>query len=65
MLLSRAQAMCEEVGITVPAWVHDVEDEAMSMARVQVDETAFADAWGQGRTLTVDEAVALAVDALD
>jgi len=60
-LLSRAQAMCEEVGITLPAWVHGVEDEAMSKARAQLDEAAFAEAWGQGRTMTVDEAVALAV----
>jgi hypothetical protein len=32
---------------------------------MQLDEADFAEAWGQGRALTVDEAVALAVDSLD
>ena len=55
--------MCEEVGITVPAWVHAIENEAMSKVRARLDEAVFAEVWGQGRTLTVDEAVALAVDS--
>ena len=33
--------------------------------RAQLDEADFAEAWEQGRALTADEAVALALDALD
>jgi len=33
--------------------------------RSLLDEAVFAEAWEQGRALTVDEAVALALDSLD
>jgi hypothetical protein len=48
-----------------PALVIAWNEEAMSRVRAQLDEAAFADAWEQGRPLTVDEAVALALDAVD
>jgi predicted ATPase len=64
-LLSRGQTMREELGLTHPAWVHAIEDEAMTRTRSQLDEEAFAEAWGRGRTMTVDEAVAIAVGPLD
>jgi hypothetical protein len=39
--------------------------KALTAIRHQPDEAAFADAWEEGRTLTAEEAVALARDALD
>ena len=39
-----------------------ITDQALSAIRAQLDEAAFADAWEQGRTLTADEAVALALE---
>jgi predicted ATPase len=62
-LLSRSETMREELGITHPAWVNAMKDEAMSRARAQLDEAEFAVAWEQGRTVTVDEAVALALNS--
>ena len=40
-------------------------DKALTAIGHQLDEAAFAAAWEQGRSLTADEAVALALDALD
>ena len=36
-------------------------DEALTLIREELDETAFADAYEEGRTLTADDAVALAL----
>ncbi len=41
-----------------------VDEKTLSSIHAQVDEAAFAEAWEQGRTLTADEAVALALDSL-
>lgn len=46
-------------------WLTRITDEALSAIRTQLDEAAFAVAWEQGRTLTADEAVALALESLD
>ena len=40
-------------------------EKALTAIRHQLDEAAFADAWEQGRSLTADEAVALALESLD
>jgi predicted ATPase len=64
-LLSRSEAMREELGVSHPAWVNAMKDEAMSRARARLDEVEFAEAWEQGRTVTVDEAVALALNSPD
>ncbi len=36
-------------------------DEATGLIREQLDEAAFTEAWEEGRKLTVDQAVALAL----
>jgi len=59
-LLSRSVALCGEIGATYDA---PTVDDARTTIRSKLDETAFAEAWEQGRDLTVDEAVALALDA--
>ena len=45
-------------------WVSRMNEETLTSVRTQLGEPAFADAWEQGRRLTGDEAVALALDAL-
>jgi predicted ATPase/DNA-binding CsgD family transcriptional regulator len=40
-------------------------DRARGAIREHLDDAAFDEAWEQGRSLTVDEAVALALDAMD
>jgi hypothetical protein len=38
--------------------------ETLARARVQLDDAAFAEAWEVGRTLTIDEGIAVALDAI-
>jgi hypothetical protein len=63
-LITCYEAMCEEMGASVP-WVARLNAETLATIRTQLDEDAVAEAWEQGRTLTADEAVALALDALE
>ena len=46
-------------------WLTSMNDETLPKIRSQLDEAAFAEAWEQGRRLTVDKAVALALDSLE
>jgi len=43
-------------------WVTSRNDETLTHIHTQLDEDAFAKAWEEGRNLTTDEAVALALD---
>ena len=63
-LLSSAEALHEEIGGTMP-WVARMTEEALATIRTQLDEVALAEAWERGQKLTADEAVSLALDALD
>ena len=63
-LLSCSERLCEEMGAHV-LWVARMNEKTLTIIRTQLDEAAFAEAWEQGRTLTADEAVALALDALE
>jgi ATP/maltotriose-dependent transcriptional regulator MalT len=62
-LLSCSEVLREEVGGS-EAWVARMNEETLAAIRAQLDDAAFAEAWEQGRTLTADEAVALALDCL-
>jgi predicted ATPase len=63
-LVACANALWEEIGAH-PTWVARMNEETQATARAQLDDGAFAEAWEQGRKLTADEAVALALDALE
>jgi hypothetical protein len=54
----------EEMGSTPMGWLKRGNDEAVTRIRKDLDETAFAEAYEQGRVLTADDAVALALDEL-
>jgi predicted ATPase/class 3 adenylate cyclase len=60
---SSADALCEEVGMSLHSWDPAFIDEMLSTIRAQLDTATFDEAWERGRTLTVDEAVALALDS--
>jgi predicted ATPase len=60
-LVSLHEAMYDELGLAPMSWVVKILDEGISRARTQLDEAAFAEAWDEGRKLTSDEAVALAL----
>jgi tetratricopeptide (TPR) repeat protein len=64
LLLARAEVLQEEVGIS-PVWLEKVNDETLATLHTKLDEAAFAEAWKQGRGLTLDEAVAVALGDAD
>lgn len=63
-LLACFEALSEEIGGSHP-WVTRMNDETLPIIRAALDAAEFAEAWEQGRRLTADEAIALALDALD
>jgi predicted ATPase len=61
-LLSRSEALREDLGITHPGWILRMWEDAMSRTQGQLDDATFVEAWDEGRKLTSDEAVALALE---
>jgi tetratricopeptide (TPR) repeat protein len=64
-LLALADAIHEELGWTYEQWFEAIREEAMAAAQADLDSAAFSEAWAEGRGLTADEAVAVALDAID
>ena len=64
LLLSCFEGLREQVGVS-EAWVTRMNERTLAAIRAQLDEAAFAEAWEQGRGLTVDEAVAVALVSLE
>lgn len=58
------EALLEEVG-SHSGWIQRMNEETIRTIRAQLDEAAFAEAWEEGRKLTADEAVALALESLE
>ena len=63
-LLSCFEAQREQIGVS-EAWVARINEQTLAAIRARLDESAFAEAWEQGRALTIDEAVALALESLE
>jgi predicted ATPase/DNA-binding SARP family transcriptional activator len=62
-----ARVVASSVALFVETGARDISsvtEKTLTAIRDQLDEAAFADAWEQGRALTADEAVALALDLL-
>jgi predicted ATPase/class 3 adenylate cyclase len=64
-LLSRADRLREEVGAAFDARVATMNQKTLSRSRADLGEAGFAAAWERGGTLTVDDAVELALSSLD
>jgi len=62
-VLSSSEVLLQDLGAR-RSWVSNMNDETLTAIRAQLDEAAIAEAWEQGRTLTLDEAVALALESL-
>jgi tetratricopeptide (TPR) repeat protein len=60
-LLSSSEALREQIGSAAVPSVAKMNERTLTAIRSQVDDSAFAEAWEQGRALTIDEAVALAL----
>jgi predicted ATPase len=61
-LLASFESLGEEVGIR-RSGVAAMNETTLATVRTQLDDAAVAEAWQQGRKLTVGEAVALALDS--
>ena len=62
-LLSASLHLHEELGMQVPLYQEQRNKVTLALTRAALAEPAFAEAWEQGRALTLDEAVALALTA--
>jgi tetratricopeptide (TPR) repeat protein len=62
-ILSAAGALLDEIGVPPGAYEVDLNEETLAIIRRTLDEAAFVAAWEEGRKLTVDDAVALAIDS--
>ena len=63
-VLSSSTVLFEAIGASPPSLTKKNE-KTLAVIRTQLDEGAFAEAWEQGRALTPDDAVTLALDSLD
>ncbi len=63
LLLSRSRLALDEIDSPTPPWVAKENDETLAAIHAGLDETAFGEAWEEGLKLTIDEAVALALDS--
>ncbi len=61
--MSCSEALRREVGES-EAWLNALNQETLKVVRAKMDESAFARAREDGRTLTAEEAVAMALDSL-
>src|SRR6185436_12100257 len=68
-LLSVCESLDREIGHSLPyayvSWIAEVKEQVLAIVHARLDEHEFAAAWEQGRALTVDEAVTLALDSVD
>jgi predicted ATPase len=61
-ILTRAEALYEELGIVQP-WVRAMDEHTKTVIRAGLDGAAFAEACELGRALTLDDAAELALGA--
>jgi predicted ATPase/class 3 adenylate cyclase len=64
-LLSSSVHLHEELGMLVPLYQEKRNEETLHIFQEELDEAAFEKAWEDGRKLTLDEAVALALRGAD
>jgi hypothetical protein len=62
-LLSCSETLREEIGHRA-SWLAVMNEETLAAIRTRLDNAALAEVWEQGRALTADEAVALALDSV-
>jgi predicted ATPase len=62
-VLSSGKALLEEIDASSP-WIEKLNEKTLTAIHAQLDDDAFANAWEEGRKLTADEAVALALESM-
>jgi predicted ATPase/class 3 adenylate cyclase len=61
-LLSASVALQDEAGMPVPLYLTRDREKLLGVLHEQLDDAAFAAAWAKGAALTLDEAIALALE---
>jgi len=63
-LLSAAETLLDSIGLSLAAWpeVRADFDRYVAAARAQLDEATFNAAWAEGRAMSLDQAIALALE---
>ena len=68
-LLSLADSLDQEIGHSLPhayvSRIAELKEQILAIVQARLGEDEFAAAWEQGRALTIDEAVTLALDSVD
>jgi predicted ATPase len=64
-LFGAAEALREAIGAPVPLVERAEYDRNVATARAQLDEATFASAWAEGRAMTLEQAVATAMETRD
>jgi len=59
--LAAGEALHEEMGFPVEPWLAKRDNEALELVRAQLGSEALAEAWEQGRKLTLEEVVSEAL----
>ena len=62
VLVSRSIAANEELGVTVPLYQQTRNEQTLGLINEQLDNDEFAAAWAEGRRLTIEDAVELALE---
>jgi len=60
-LLGAMEALCEASGTLMTPGEQYEHDRGVAAARTQLDEVTFAEAWAQGRAMTLEQAIAEAL----
>ncbi len=61
-LLGAAEALREEINIQMSQFERTEYDQQISGLQRAMDETAFSDLWSEGRLMTMEQAVQLALE---
>ena len=64
-LLSSSEALREQLGTSLQRDAARMDEQTLALVHAQLDEAAFAEAWEQGRTLPIDEAVAFSLESAE
>jgi predicted ATPase len=64
-VLAAGETLYKEMAASPMGWLQRGNEQALGLIRERLDEAAIAEAFEQGRTLTADEAVALALGELE
>jgi predicted ATPase len=63
-LLCCSEVIHDDLGTRPLPWLAEYNEKTLTSIRAELDSAAFAEAWQEGRKLTADRAVAMALDSL-